>query len=67
MLLTKLLLTGSDGHDKPFCDKAITITDYFKNALGDTDKSQFLKAISVIDELSPINFPINVVVNLQCV
>ena len=28
----------------------------FKNALGDTDKSQFLKAISVIDKLSPINF-----------
>ena len=27
----------SDGHDKPFCTKAITIIDYFKNALGDTD------------------------------
>ena len=35
--------------------------DYnFKKTLGDTnnliDKSQFLKAISVIDKLSPINF-----------
>ena len=46
----------SDGHDKPFCTKAITIIDNFKKALGDTDKSQFLKAISVIDKLSPINF-----------
>ena len=27
----------SDGHDKPFCTKAITIVDGFKNALGDTD------------------------------
>ena len=29
----------SDGHDKPFCTKAIglTIIDNFKNALGDTD------------------------------
>ena len=49
-------MTDSDGHDKPFCTKAITIIDNFKNALGDTDKSQFLKAISVIDKLSPINF-----------
>ena len=39
---------GSDGHDKPFCTKAITIVDNFKKALGDTDKSQFLKAISII-------------------
>ena len=46
----------SDGHDKPFCTKAITIIDNFKKALGDTDKSQFLKAISIIDKLSPINF-----------
>ena len=46
----------SDGHHKPFCTKAITIIDNFKNALGDTDKSQFLKAISVIDKLPPINF-----------
>ena len=46
----------SDGHDKPFCTKAITTIDNFKNALGDIDKSQFLKAISVIDKLSPINF-----------
>ena len=28
---------SSDGHDKPFCTKAITIIDNFKNALGDTD------------------------------
>ena len=48
--------TISDGHDKPFCANAITIIDNFKNALGDTDKSQFFKAISVIDKLSPINF-----------
>ena len=48
--------TASDGHDKPFCIKAITIIDNFKKALGDTDKSQFLKAISIIDKLSPINF-----------
>ena len=51
---------GSDGDDKPFCTKAITIIDNFENALGDTDnrhdKSQVLKAISVIDKLSPINF-----------
>ena len=46
----------SDGHDKLFCTKAITIIDNFKKALGDTDKSQFLKAISIIDKLSPINF-----------
>ena len=45
-----------DEHDKPFCTKAITIIDNFKNSLGDIDKSQFLKAISVIDKLSPINF-----------
>ena len=31
---------GSDGHDKPFCTKAITIIDYFKNALGDTDNNR---------------------------
>ena len=37
---------NSDGHDKPFCTKAITIID----------KSQFFKAISVIDKLSPIKF-----------
>ena len=49
----------SDGHDKPFCTKAITIIDNFKNVLGDTDKSQFLKAISVINKLSPINFSDN--------
>ena len=28
---------GSDGHDKPFCTKAITIIDNLKKALGDTD------------------------------
>ena len=27
----------SDGHDKPFCAKAITIIDNSKKALGDTD------------------------------
>ena len=37
----------------------ITIIDNFKNALGDTDKSQFLKAISLIDKLSPINVVVN--------
>ena len=31
------VLRSSDGHDKPFCSKAITIIDNFKNALGDTD------------------------------
>ena len=36
--------------------KAITKIDNFRNALGDIDKSQFLKAISVSDKLSPINF-----------
>ena len=29
--------TSSDGRDKPFCTKAITIIDNFKKALGDTD------------------------------
>ena len=28
---------SSDGHDKPFCTKAITIIDNVKKALGDTD------------------------------
>ena len=46
---------ASDGHDKPFCTKAITIIDNFKKVLGDTD-NRFLKAISVIDKISPINF-----------
>ena len=47
---------GSDGHDKLFCTKAITIIDInnFKKALGDSlpiiDKFHFLKAISVIDK-----------------
>ena len=31
--------TPSDGHDKPFCTKAITIIDNFKKALGDTDNT----------------------------
>ena len=35
------------------------IIDNLKNALGDTDKSQLLKAVSVIDKLSPINFAVN--------
>ena len=47
---------GRDGHDKPFCSKAITIIDIFKKAVGDNDKSHFLTAKSVIDKLSPINF-----------
>ena len=50
------MLIDSDRHDKPFCTKAITIIDNFKKAFGDTDKSQFFKAISVIDKLSPMNF-----------
>ena len=56
---------SSDGRDKSFSTKATTIIDNFNNALGDTDKSQFLKAISVIDKLSPINFSdsLNVTVN----
>ena len=41
---------SSDGYDKPFCAEAITIIDNFKKALGDTDKSKFLKAIAVIDK-----------------
>ena len=28
---------SSDGHDKPFCVKAITIIDNFKKALDGTD------------------------------
>ena len=54
--LKKYKFVYSDGHDKPFCTKAITISDNFKKALGDTDKSEFLKAILIIDKLSPINF-----------
>ena len=30
----------SDGHDKPFCTKAITIIVDFKKALGDTGNRQ---------------------------
>ena len=49
---------SNDKHDKTFCTKAITIIDNFKKswAIPIIDKSQFLKAISVIDKLSPINF-----------
>ena len=36
-LLIEQFVIGSDGHDKPFCTKAITIIDNFKKALGDTD------------------------------
>ena len=36
-LLVRLFPAVSDGHDKPFYSKAITIIDDFKNALGDTD------------------------------
>ena len=28
---------SSDGHDKPFCTKAITVIDNFKTVLSDTD------------------------------
>ena len=60
---------GSDEHDIPFCTKAVTIVDNFKKALGDSLpiilNFHFLKAISVIDKLSPINF--FVAVNFQCV
>ena len=38
MLLIRV--TVSDGHDKPFCTKAITIIDNFKKVLGDTDNGQ---------------------------
>ena len=42
----------SDGHDKPFCNKAIMITNNFKKAWGIPiiDKSQFFKAISIINK-----------------
>ena len=30
-------LVASDGHDKPFCTKAITVIDNIKKVLGDTD------------------------------
>ena len=49
----------SDGQDKPFCTKVITIIDNFKKSLAIPiiiDKFQFLEAISIIDKLSPINF-----------
>ena len=48
----------SDGHDKPFCTKAITIINNFKKSWAKTiiDKFQFLQAIPVIDKLSLINF-----------
>ena len=35
--LPSMMHVRSDGHDKPFCIKAITIIDNFKKALGDTD------------------------------
>ena len=53
------LTIASVGHDKPFCTEAIRIKiDNFKKqwAITRIHKSQFLKAISVIDKLSPINF-----------
>ena len=56
MIFVCFCSTASDGHDKPFCTKAITIINNFKKAFGDIDKSQFFKAISVIDKLSPMNF-----------
>ena len=44
-----------------FCTKAITIIDNLKKpgAMPMIDKSQFLKAISVTEKLSPINFSDN--------
>ena len=47
---------GSDGHDKPFCTKAITIISKKPWAVPMIDESSFLEAISVIDKLSRINF-----------
>ena len=42
--LQSIFPNPGDGHDKPFCSKAITIIiDNFKKVLGDIDKSQFLK------------------------
>ena len=48
----------SDGQDKPFCTKVITMIDDLKKpwAIPIINKSQFLKAIPIIDKLSPINF-----------
>ena len=44
MIFVCFCSTASDGHDKPFCTKAITIINNFKKAFGD------------IDKLSPMNF-----------
>ena len=43
---------AGDGHDKPFCTKAITIWIISKmlRAIPIIDKSQFFKAISVVDK-----------------
>ena len=30
-------IVSRDGHDKPFCNKVMTMIDNFKKALGDTD------------------------------
>ena len=59
--------TASDGHDKPFCTEAISIISKKLWAIPIIDKSQFLKAISVIDKLLPVNFSINVAANYPCV
>ena len=39
-VVVKGIAIGSDGHDKPFCTKAMTITDNFKKFLGDTDNNR---------------------------
>ena len=57
----------SDGHNKPCCATAITIISKKPWAVLIIDESQFLKAISVIDELLPISFSNNVAINFQCV
>ena len=44
----------SDGHGKPFCTRAIIARKPW--AIPIFNKTQFLKAISVIDKLSPIIF-----------
>ena len=55
--LVDRISTDSNGHDKPFWTNAMTIIDNFKKpwAIPIIDKSQFFKAIPVIDELLPIN------------
>ena len=51
----KRMVATSDGRDKLLCTKAITIISKKPWTIPIIDKSQFLKAISVINKLSPIN------------